>query len=90
MLNVAKIPGIMEDGIDGGGEPKESIGLSQKQHTAIGGDVATGEFGFDLAALQGWKSKGSLGTVCHGRGSVRIQHKQLNYIELYGPCPFYL
>ena len=34
--------------------------------------------------------EGSLDTFCRRRGPVRIQCKQLNFIELSGPCPLYM
>jgi hypothetical protein len=45
---------------------------------------------FTLRRFWGWKIKGGLGTVCHGQNPIRIQLKQLNFIEAHGFCPLFL
>jgi hypothetical protein len=70
-------------------QTESAIRLLQQQHTAITGDVAAVESGFNPTAFAGWKVKRLLGTFCHGQSLVRIQLKQLNLIELHGLCPFY-
>ena len=70
-------------------QSEPAIGLLQQQYAAVTGDIATGESSFDPAAFTGWKVKRVLGTFCHGQSPVRVQRKQLNFIELHGLCPFY-
>jgi hypothetical protein len=70
-------------------QSEPAVRLLQQQHTAIAGDIATIESGFHLAAFTDWKVKRCLGTFCHGQSPVRVQRKQLNFIELHGLCPFY-
>lgn len=71
------------------GQGQLTIDLSKQQRAVIRSDGATVKTGLHAAAFKGWKFEASLGTLCHGRGPVRCQRKQLKFIELSGPCPLY-
>ena len=61
-----------------------SVSLPEQQQATITGDIPARKLGLDPAAFYRWKVKADLGTFCHGQSSVRIQGKQLNFIELFG------
>jgi hypothetical protein len=69
---------------------QNTIGLLQRQYSAVTGDITTCESGLDPAAFTGWKVNRLLETFCHGQSPVRIQRKRLNRIEPHGLCPSYL
>jgi len=87
MLTTCLPTWVADDAGNRAAQPQPLIDLLQQQHTAIAGDVATVELGFNAAAFTGWKGKRLLGTFCHGQSLVRFQSKQLNLIELHGLCP---
>jgi len=50
-------------------QPHLPIDLCKQRYTAVAGDVAATEIGFDSTTLDGWKFEGSLVAFCHGGGS---------------------
>ena len=73
-------------GLERGDEPFYQH-LVQQHRAAVGGDVAVGEGGLYKAALAAWKTDRFPITIRHGRGVLRVQRNQLNYIEICTPPP---
>jgi len=48
------------------GQPQLPIDLCKQRYTAVAGDVAATEIGFDSTALGGWKFEASLVAFCGG------------------------
>ena len=90
MSDIARIPWIGQGRVNGFEQPQVPVGLAKQQQTAVTGDVTAGKIRLNPATFYRWKSKTTLGTVCHRQDLVRFQSRPLNFIGLHRSCPLYL
>jgi hypothetical protein len=58
--------GIVQNSVDGFGQPDLPVGVPQQQRSRVTGDASAGEIEVNIFPFTGWKKGKFFGTLCHG------------------------